>query len=243
MIKYIKKAIVVLTFLGCYMLTYAQQTSLSATVLLEKVRQSYDKEKVYSFNVRYELFNNPTATVPEEFYTGRIIRNGNQNYSKINNTEFIQFANAYLKINHDEKAILYANSPASEIKNITDLTSFLSYLKTSNVKQEGNTYVCELIAKEVTALPFSKMELYIDAKNFKIKKQVSYLFQQSTFKDKNGVETMSNRRLELTFSNFSKTVGEIDKVFRLNNYVTVSANTINPSKTLEAYELYNASKN
>ncbi|WP_203258193.1 hypothetical protein [Hyunsoonleella ulvae] len=224
--------------------SFSQQEDLDVQSLIQKVKHSYEDEHMYSLNVTYKLYENSTSTTPKEFFTGKIIRDNNQYYSKINNTEFIQFTNAYVKINHDEKAMLYINEPAKEVESITDFTKYLAHFNEANIALENGMYKCEITAKQVTFLPFTKLVLYVDKNSFRLKKQVVYLAQHSISKDKNGKDVVSNPRLEIMFTNFSnKGINNSQDVFILNNYVNISQNIINPSKKLEAYQLINASKN
>ncbi|MEW4923130.1 hypothetical protein [Algibacter sp. 2305UL17-15] len=206
--------------------------------IFEKVKNNYETKNFYSFNIKYQLFKSANATVVEEFYTGKIIKNEAKYYSKINNTEFIQIEDIHLKINHDEKAMLYLKQPVSSYNSLIELASFLKFFEQTNIELKQDTYVCELVSKNITVLPYSKVIVYIDAKTYCINKQVLFLLNQQNFEDDKGNIIASNPRLEIIFSpvNHNPISGE---KFVLSKYVSLIDGNIKPSKHLKGYQIIN----
>ncbi len=223
---------------------YSQNDKLTIEEVFQKVKETYESKSKYAFNVKYELFKDHQTIEVTEFYTGKVIKDQGELYSKIKNTEFIQLNEAYLKINHDEKAMLYTEQALNEqTHQLVDLTAFLSYFEKTSVSLNKDIYICELTSKNISLLPYSKVVTYINADDFTIKKQLLYLLNPSVFKESNGKSVTSNPRLEITFSNFNSQNINSANTFSLLKYISISNNEIKPSNNLKAYQLINATKN
>lgn len=229
---------------GCFLnvAVFAQNKEADIKTILDKVAKVYSTPN-YSFNMKYELFKNSTESTVKEYYTGKTIKEGDQYYSKIHNTETIQLSNRFLKINHDEKAILYSEEALPTNTNpLAEIATLFNYFDKTNIKEESHVYICEFIAKERSVLPYSKAILFINKLDYTILKQVLYLASQNSTTDKDGNVKLSNPRLEISFSNFSTKDTNTSQVFSLVKYVTINKDIVKPSSKLMAYQVINASK-
>lgn len=236
--KYLKCIYLTLAIIVLNIKVHAQSNELSVDLLFTKVRQAYESKNNYSLNLKYELFKDSITRKVEEFYTGKFIKNQEGIYSKVHNTEFIQIEDTYLKINHDEKAMLYKKQVLNNKNNeLIDLTVFLNHFEKTKVSLKQDVYICELKSKKISTLPYNKVVAYISAKDFTINKQILYLSQQSAFKNAQGQKVISNPRLEITVNNSNTNTANI---FSISKYVTVVGNQVKPSNNLKTYQLIKA---
>lgn len=226
------------------MVAYTQNNLPKVENVIQKVSQTYTSSPTYMFDMKYELYQDKETLKVEESYLGKVIRNHNNYYSKIHHTEFVQFEDSNVKINHDEKAILYLKDSLKTTKTVfSDIVSLIGQFKDVSIRQNNEVFICEFIAKDVTLLSYSKVVLYINKNDYTIQKQVMYLSNAMVFKDQNGNQTVSNPRLEISFSKFNHKIDGNQKLLAKASYITNVGHNITTSSELSTYELINISKN
>ncbi len=214
------------------------QSALTVSDVFNKVNQYYASLSNYTFNVKYALYPNASATTHEEFYTGKVIKKDAEHYySKINQTEFIQLPSVFIKVNHQEKALLYMEQPAKDTPStLTDMSALLEGFERTTVEKEKGEYICNLYAHNITTLPYSRVTVHINAKNYNINKQVLYLSASQTTKKEDGTPQISNPRLEISLT-APKNYNIEDNTFVLSKYITKQTTRVLPSAALSAYQV------
>lgn len=235
-------------FIFCFIpfLGFSQKASSGNSIdsILKKVQEVYNTNNSISLSVNYTLFKNEVSIHTEESFDGLIVKDRQNYYSKINNTEFIQLSDNYVKINHDEKAMLYAKGTSnSDSSSPLNISGFINFFKTADVTETSDLFVCELISKDITMLPYSKVVLHINKKDYSIKKQILYLIKPMSFANNDNEKEISNPRLEITFSELDSKKVIPNSLFNISNYVDVSKSDVKPSNKLETYQLINTTQN
>lgn len=224
-------------FLLFFSLAYSQE-KLSVSQILKKTSEYYAKNDYLSVTTKYTLFTDYTTKIPETEYSGMIVRKGNVEYYKIYKTEFIDFKDVSLKINHEQKAVAI-----QRVKNANDNSplEINQYLKGFNYKLESkkDEYICYLTpSARISQIMFHKIVLYISKTDYSIKKQIFFMIEKMDSKDKNGKNKQTVPRLEVVFTARKKIPKEDAFLLNRDNYFTEKGQNITMSKKLASYQIY-----
>ncbi len=226
-----------------YILFFLSSTVLfsqSLDDILKKVEDKYSTQGNFKVAMRYKLFKGDTSTVLIEEYKGLLIKKGKNTYSKINNTEIIAANDFYVKVNHDEKAMLFsAVSGENSAEQQFDLKSLLDLFDKGKIKDNGNEWECELIAKMFSQVPYSKVILVIKKEDYSMSKQIFYYLSLIDFSKKRGVEDFDIARLEVEYNNFLKVSSLDNAFFNKNNYIKIINKKVLPVGKYKTYEIIN----
>ena len=166
--------IVVLALFGVMSNTQAQELE-AVTEILAKVEARYSANEAYNLEVLYQYFEQDNMQQAVETMEGQIIKEGPNYYSRIHHTETVFIDSDYLKINHDEKAVLYGSIDPSQRPAPVELSKLSAYFSSAEVYEKGEVTRFELLFKEAQMIPYSKMVLEINLKSNTLLKQELYL--------------------------------------------------------------------
>lgn len=207
--------------------------------LFLKTEAYYKNSDMYSLKVTYQFFEEGNVEALETMQ-GVIKKKGTDYYSKIGPTEFVYLGQVFLKINHEEKAVLYSKIKDKKTQTPVEVTSLLGYFKKATVVKNKETYTCILTFKKLAILPYKKMILVIDADNYTIIKQELYMLPDKSFplqgsrdKTKAG-KVVINLIPQHKKQNFAS-------VFNLSNYI-VGNDEVRLSNKLSTFKLYNTNQ-
>lgn len=216
----------------------------SVADVLNKAQQIITDKKVMRCNLHYTLYPTYTSKAVKENYGGKIIRNDDKYYLKINNTIFLNQLgkNDFLKLNVDEKLIQYITNVNSSSVNNTSLFDQLKLLLTNYKNQKitsTNSYwKCSFIADKISQMPYSKVEIYIDKSSNLVTKQIMYFSAQMPFTKKDGTTEISNPRLELTISDYDFSLTEDDKkITDLSHYINSKASVYTATDAYKNFKI------
>lgn len=192
----------------------------------------------YQVDLTYNLFENENSTKVIDQYVGSLFKNNLNIYNKVGIAEIVQTSEFSLLVNHEEKAILLNEPEGYLSENINfNFESVLSFVDIKLAETNTDYWAIDLIAKEVSQLPYYKMTFYIDNKTYLLKKQVLYYFAQYDLNEK---EEYDNPRVEITYSKYRYDKFTISKdVFKLEKYMILKENTYFPSSYCKNYEIVN----
>lgn len=218
-------------------LSVAQEKVATIKEVFTKAQQFYSNNTAYELDLEYTIYKSSTSNEKLEFYKSKIIRNKNDYYYRVHNTEFIQIGAQSLKINHDEKALSVTKREAVQnpIAAIDNVIALLPQFKDYTITNKGNTIICELIAPKITQLPYSKVQLYFN-KDYSVKQQVLYLSTALPFEE-GGKQVLISPRIQVDFFNIKSYT--LDKRLKLGTYIKKVNNTIYSSKNLLNYQIIN----
>lgn len=207
--------------------------------IFSKTEKFYKEQSSYALDVTYQFFDLKNTTTATETLKGSIEKKGHNYYSKIGPTEFIYLDDIFLKINHDEKAVLYSKAPNKKMTTPIDITALTDYFKNVKILNKDNTLISEVLFKEKSNLPYTKMVIVIDSSNYSIIKQELYLLSGVTYPSMAaGNKKTTEGKMVISFSpNTSKRTD----VFNKSNYLKNSS-TVSLSNKLSSYQLFNTTK-
>jgi len=196
----------------------------------------------FKVNLKYQLFKGVDGEKSLESFDGIYLKSGVNFYNKIKNTETIVGNDFMVKINHDQKAMLYDNFEIDKSKptDMLNLTILLKNFESPSVQDLGETWKCEMTAVEYSQMPYSKVVLFVDKKTYRIKKQILFLTSIMNFSD--DATDFNIPRLEIEYSNYTS-VNATDKLlFKREKYISIKNNKIIPSSRFKEYEIINLKK-
>lgn len=217
-----------------------QNTTAKAQIveICKKARGKYDNTKAFSFNTVYKLYSNYTTKSVTTQYNGAAAKRGNTYYAKINNTEFVKWSDLYLKIDNDLKLMQVdkTGEEATDIE-IYDLTKMMANFKDFDLTSNSTSWICTLTAPKITFVPYSKVIIHINKADYTISKQILYLLQQTSYKDKKGKKVYSYPRVEVTFSNFQASVGPYEPKFSKGLYISTKGKKYVTANKYSTYQI------
>ena len=202
--------------------------------LMAKTEAYYQEREHYTYDVSYAFYNEGTA-IPAEELTGKVHKNGKHYYSKIGNTEFLYAAHEFVKVNHDEQAILY--SSIEETQNFTpvQLNGLMGHFERIKTIKKGNEIRCEITFKKNPSMPYSGMSLVLDAKTHALKKQELFLLEGKVYPwMSSGLKRTEAGKIAISFRE-----KETEKQgIKISNYIDKSSG-IALTQQFNNYKLYN----
>ena len=209
--------------------------------ILQKTQQHY-LDVNFNVQVEYQLFKGVSDNKVLESYIGFIIKDKDNFYTKILNTETIFTKEFYLKLNHNEKALEYILSPQKDrVKspNLYNISAILNLFEKPKMNETDQYWHIELITKEYSSFPISKMELDIDKKDYNVLKQVLIYSALTDFSEKNNSKPdYSLPRLVINYKEYKKNKKSDLKIFDINRYfLSTDKNNVVFIAPLNKYEI------
>ena len=223
-----------ITFLLIGMSIYAQPPS--ALEAFTKIENYYKTVKKFNFQIEYKMFRGYSGNEVTESYKGSIYRYGDISQIKILGSEILQFPEAQLTINSENKTIRYNKISKDVIqKSPVDVSTFLKFYKETSAKISGNILIYEMVLKNAQIpIPYNKIIIHVNKDTFEIEKQIFYFATKVPFVDESGDETLDSARMEISFKQNSFTT---QKVPKLNDYVFVEGNNVRLAKAYQTYTI------
>ena len=222
----------VLLFVGCLEVNAQQPTAAES---LAKIETYYKTAKSFSIQVKYNMYKGHTGNHLTESYEGTMTKNGAVSQIKILGSEILQFPEAQLTINKDNKTLVYNEISGESLKKSPlDVSTFLKYYKETSTKVSGNMLIHEMVLKNnQMPIPYSKIVIYINKANYQLVKQELYLSTKVPFVDEKGKDTKDVARMEISFKYNKKSM---TKTPRLKDYVQLEPNK--KVRLTQAYAAY-----
>ncbi len=210
----------------------------TAKELINKVLKVY-RTSNYKVDVTYALYKGFDKEVIEQ-YKGKYIVTHDSVYNKINHTEIVITPNFFVKINHDEKAVIYNKiENKSKKESYLNLDKLLKNFEKPEVINKGNQWQIKMTTKEFSQLKLSRLTLLINKKSYRVEKQILILSVLTNFsKNIYDKDDFSLPRLEISFGEYQK-LNKLDlEIFNEKNYIINNKN-ISLSNKLKNYKIIN----
>ncbi|MFT7900106.1 MULTISPECIES: hypothetical protein [Flavobacteriaceae] len=236
------KGITVLLFLISFSTVVAQS---KVKVILNSYKKTVEKDKEYQVNLTYKIYKGYSETLPYEVQEGVFYKKMNNSYTSLSNVEIINTENTYLKINHNEKAILIANGVKKPQELHLNLDELFKYLEAEIIKENPKFWTIKFTPRgEITQLPFSKLIIELNKKTFRVKRQLFYYLNKMNFSENLRETDEANVKLEVLFKNyktshFKKLIG----VFDIKKYIKKEKGIYKPKGAIGGYEVVNLKTN
>lgn len=209
----------------------------AVTKILEQVEARYFNSEHYTMDVLYEYYEPGTSSEAIESMEGLIVKDGSNYYTRIHNTETLFIDSDYLKINHDEKAVLYGLIDQNQRPAPIELSKLAEYFTAVSVSQDGDISRFELQFKESQLIPYSKMAIEVNQNTFEIVKQDLYLIEDRQMPGGQNPLAKTNKGIvSISFKEKPFSQAHANR-FLLSDYITKGAQ-VSLSKKLATYSLY-----
>lgn len=223
-------------FIPLFLLGY-NLVAQDAVSIVEKAEMLYVKDNL-TLEMEYFLYPTYTATNSYLNYEAIFIKELKNTFFKMQNTEMIGISNHFIKIAHDQKLIQYKEASIEELgqSNPMSIKKLMPYYTKKELKLVDGIYKCTFYTSKITQLPYSRIELFIDADTFTLKKQIMYFNQTKKYQTKTGEVKNDYPRLEINCQ--LKESNELDRqTFVLSSYIATQNNKIVLNKKYTKYQL------
>ncbi len=207
-----------------------------------KSTEYYEQQDSYALEMVCTFYEDTSISLPDEKLTGKFIKSRENYYSKIDQTETIYSNGEYVKINHEERALLYGKTNlSSQSKVPIALEPLLDLCDNVLIVPDDNAFVFEIDLKKNLGLSYSKVRLELSKQTYTIKKQILYFDAGHAYPGQgihqNKIETPSKMEIII-----DEVFLDIDQsIFSMSNYIR-KGNPISLSNKLASYTFYNTTK-
>lgn len=217
-----------------------QSDKKKITDIFNKTGQKYNTTDTYQTSMKYNLYPTYASKLSSEFYNGIAIKKGNEFYSKIGETEFVNLNKYHIKIDNESKLIQYSVSESKKIENNElNVADYLNKFKTFELSNNNEDWICTMTTPAFSFIPYTKVVVYINKKDYTISKQILYLITMHSYKTKDGIVKEDYPRIEILFNEFKTKEIQYGNIFSLQNYLSISKNSITPSNKYKEYKIVN----
>ena len=200
---------------------FAQQTK--ALEVLSNVEAYYKTKEVIDLEVEYKMYRGYTGDNLTESYTGFLYKNGEVLQMKILGSEIVQFPQAQITIDQENKTLYYNKVTDDKPQNSPlDMSAFLTFYKEGSTRITGNNIIIELIKKNAKIpISYNKIILTVNKESYALEKQELYLATKVPFVDNEGNDMEDVGRIKVTFKTNPTPA---NKKLKLEDYVVLERN-------------------
>lgn len=207
--------------------------------IMNKVIETYQNTDSYKVNMKYIIYSDSISKLKKDELNGELIKNGNNYYFNMDQTEIIFTEKFNLKISHLEKMAVYSKlkaSPSDIINSQTPFVMLASKFHDTTVKDGGEFWVCTL--ENLKSLgTYNKILLHVSKKNYSVIKQV-YFFNTSIEKYfYQETDNAKKERLEIVQTQFNISPKIPVNLFNLDKYILKKNELLEPSIHLKNYRI------
>ncbi len=212
----------------------------SFSEILNKVMENYNAVEAYSVDATYTMYVDNVSMQEKDKQTSKLIKQGDNYYFKMANSEIIMTKSFYLKISHSERMLLYSKVDVIDNSVFESQIPFLQILdkfENKEVKDKGSYWECSISKSNELKLPYDKIIFQVSKKNHHIKKQIYYF---NTSVEKKFIPNSSNtkkERLEIVINGLDKKPIIDENLFNLNKYLDINDTSITSSEYTKNYKI------
>ncbi len=234
--NYIRILFLLLVGLNAYSQKSADRTKIEG--LIEKAQKKYASAPDFQFSAVYQLFGSYKSSTVSESYKGVFAKNKKNSYAKIHTTEFVKLNTFNIKVDNESKLMQVTKDGNGNGDLFPyQLGELLSNFNDFKISSTDLEWICTLTAPKVTFVPYGKVILHINKKDYSLTKQTMYLLQQNQYTDSKGKKLIGYPRLEITFSKVLWNSDAYAPKFELSSYIYQSKNKYHVSKKYKSYQI------
>jgi len=227
---------------GCTQLGMAQDLAAFQSAFAKSAAY-YKTLDAYALAMKYGFYEDEDQKMPDERLGGTVIKANGNYYSKIDQTEFVYVDQEFVKINHQEKAVLYGvmgsqKQPVAPIQ----ITQILGLCKDAEMTKSTDKLIFDVVLHAQFGLPYNRMRFELNAETYAIVQQEIYLAAGQPYPWQALRTKVSETPSKMVITLTETPTGDApDTLFQLSNYIR-KGKEISLSKKLTAYTLYDATK-
>ena len=188
----------------------------------------------------YTVYTDSISNIKKEELKGELIKNNEDYYFKMKETEFLFSPTYSLKVNHTQKAIVYAeqkNASENALNNEAPFIALINNYESKEVADKSESWEC-VLSNPKSLSSYSKIIFYISKRDYSIIKQI-YFFSSSMEKQLNPNNLNTKKeRFEIVQTSYTKSPKVEEKLFDLENYLNIKNNNYVPSEALKTYKVF-----
>lgn len=209
--------------------------ALTGKEFMQKINSNYASLKSFEMTLDYKLYKGAKSNVIRDKYTSLMCVNGINSYRRIYNDVIITNEEMSVIINHELKTIQILPPVKKDVID-PGIESSLKYCEIVKISNQGSSKSIELVFKEYTTVPFSKIEIQVD-NNFWIEKVNLYYstqlnFSKSYLKPENGCP-----RLEINYNNLKKSWKDEDGIADISKVLLKEGTNYQTTETYNSYKI------
>ena len=209
--------------------------------IINQIREHDQQMTDYKVYLTYKLYEYPYMNV-KDVKKGVFYRRNKKFYLKLGEVEMLYTPSLNLKINHNEKAILLANSNISSLPLSFTIDNFPNTKKSlsSNAKYR----IITIKAGKISQFPYTKIVFYFDKKQLLLHKVSFYLPGRIKRDEKTNKPKLINYRLDLYLTNyqFDYNHQHIDSKFLPSKYLLLNKDKVKGIGPLSNYVIIDIRK-
>jgi hypothetical protein len=227
----IKKTIVVwFLFLG--VLGHGQ----TVAEVLQRVAKQYSSAQPMQFKSSYALYKDADSKKVVESYEGVYFKNAsNEVYIKIGPTEILNSKTVNLRVSGAQKAVVVSD-PVKNYFGDFDMKPLLTLCKIDTFVDHGTYWEITLVARQFSALPYSKIVAQV-TKNYFLQKQVFYYSNAINFSNDYRAPDGHYPRLEVVNTAHSRAAVNASLFLDKTYFSLLNTNKIVVTPRLKKYEI------
>lgn len=204
--------------------------------VFQRLTKQYALAKPLQYQSNYSLYKDFNSKKVEQSYKGIYYKNGlNEVYTKIGDTEILNSKTVNLKISNAEKAVEISN-PVPNYAGDFDMKPLLDVCKIEKFVDYKSYWEITLVAKNYSALPYSKIVVQV-TKSYFLQKQTFYYNTVVNFSKDYRSPDPHYPRLEIVNKNFKRSPVNAS-IFSTKTYFTTNAKKqILLAEKLKKYEI------
>lgn len=206
--------------------------------LFLKSQKVYEENTEHQFKMTFKLFTTYKSNVVSESYSGVVVRDNSNFYSKIGTTEYVKLKKKFIKVDNESKLInINQKEENFSYRELFNLDKMLNNFDVYDLKSDSEFWICTLTSPAITFIPYGKVIIYISKKDFTLAKQIIYILKSNGYKDKTGKIQKDYPRLEINYSDFKTSNTGFQEKLKLEHFIKIHKNFYTPSGSYLQYKI------
>lgn len=220
----------------------AQQKDKSKIMeILKNCMQKYESAESLEIKSEYTSYCNYTSNKIEEQYNGFFVKKNNLTYTKIGSIEQARLKEYTIAIDNETKLM---NCKKNDLKVKTldffNLDSYTANFDEFVLTEDATNWICTLKTNSpIIFIPFTKVQMKINKKNYLLKEQILYLANTAPYIDSKGNEKYDSPRIHIKFLETKESVDTTSDKLKFETYFKIVNKKFIPNGIYKTYKLTN----
>jgi len=210
---------------------------------LIKSSSYYKVKNDYVLEVDYSFYKDKNQSIPDEIMQGSMVRKGSDFYYKVDQTEFIFTQGDFVKVNHQEKALLYTRSSStpSQVSDPLQIEGLVNICKDVTQIKDGDLEIFDLSFHPQLGIPYKRVRIILDSTSHAILEQEIYFFEGRAYPWHKLGDKISATPGKIVIKLKETSMSADNSLFKISNYINKGAK-VSLSEKLKGYTLFNTTK-
>lgn len=202
--------------------------------VLEKVQQAYSTR--VSYKSVYKLYKTHKSRDVHSSYNGEVYGDDGLLYQKIKNTEFVYAKDFFIKVSHEERAMVLDMAQQSAQME-ANLNKALEQCSSSDIIEQDDYYTLIFRFKPTSTMPCSILKLRVDKKKYILQRMDIYYSYMQDFSTDYRTKDLSMPHLRVEFKETNLKPKAREGIFEMATYLKSNKSMLTPVGKCTGYEL------